>query len=199
MPADTPDRPAVGIDMGLEYYATLSNGMYIENPRYYRTSQEILARRQRSMERKRKGGKNRGKAGILVRKAHRTIANQRRDMRHKAARKIVDTYGAIAVEDLNIAGMVKNHALAKSISDAAWGQFIYILQSKAEEAAVVVVKVNPSGTSQHCSGCGVKTPKTLSERWHRCDHCGLSVQRDHNAALNILHRAGLARPLASAS
>jgi len=198
-PVDTPDRPAVGIDMGLEYYATLSNKEHVENPRYYRKAQEVIARRQRVMERRKKGGKNRGKAGVLVRKAHRHIANQRKDMQHKAARTIVQTYGAVAVEDLNITRMVRNHTLSKSISDAAWGQFISILQAKAEEAAVVVVRVNPSGTSQHCSGCGVKTPKTLGERWHVCDHCGLSVQRDENAALNILHRAGLARPLASAS
>ncbi len=194
-PALVADKPAVGIDMGLEYYATLSTGEHIENPRYYRKSQGVLARRQRSMERKRKGSGKRAKAGILVRKAHRKIANQRRDMQHKAARRIVDTYGAVAVEDLNIAGMVRNHSLAKSISDAAWGQFIAILQSKAASAGVVVVAVNPRGTSQMCSGCGAKpeSPKTLDVRWHTCAACGLSMQRDTNAARNILHRAGLAR------
>jgi len=191
-------KPAVGIDMGLDYYATMSDGTHIENPRYYRKSQAVLARRQRSMERKRKGGGKRAKAGILVRKAHRKIANQRRDMQHKAARRIVQTYGAVAVEDLNIVGMVRNHSLAKSISDAAWGQFIAILSSKAASAGVVVVAVNPRGTSQMCSGCGAKSenPKTLADRWHTCAVCGLSLQRDVNAARYILQRAGLAHQVA---
>jgi len=199
-PAPVQDKPAIGIDMGLEYYATLSDGTHIENPRYYRKAQETIAHRQRVMERRKKGGKNRGKAGVLVRKAHRTVANQRRDMQHKTARRIVDTYGAVAVEDLNIAGMVRNHCLAKSISDAAWGQFIAILTSKAASAGCVVVAVNPRGTSETCSGCGAKAdiPKTLGDRRHTCAACGLSIQRDHNAAINILDRAGLARYAAGA-
>jgi len=196
MPAVLPiqDKPAVGIDRELEYYATMSDGMHVSNPRYYRKAQETIARRQRVMERRKKGGKNRGKAGVLVKKAHRHVANQRRDMQHKAARRIVDTYGVVAVEDLTIAGMVQNHSLAKSISDAAWGTFISLLTNKAASAGCVVVKVNPSGTSQTCSGCGAKpdTPKTLADRWHTCAACGLSLQRDVNAARNILHWAGLA-------
>ena len=140
------------------------------------------------------------KAGILVRKAHRTITNQRKDTQHKAARRIVQTYGTVAVEGLNIAGMVQNHSLAKSISDAAWGQFISILRSKAASAWVVVVTVNPSGTSQMCSGCEAKPerPKMLTDRWHECAACGLSIQRDVNAARNIFTRAGLARCAAGA-
>lgn len=195
-PAETPDRPAVGIDLGLEYYATLSDGTHIENPRYYRKAQEVIARRDRSMRRKRKGGKSRANAGILLKKAHRKVANQRKDMQHKAACKLVQTYGALAVEDLNLVGMVRNPMLAKSISDAGWAQFLSILTAKAEEAGCVMVRVNPSGTSQACSGCGAVCRKTLADRWHTCEHCGLSLQRDHNAALNILARAGLARPAA---
>jgi len=197
-PGPIQDKPAVGIDMGLEYYATMSDGTHIENPRYYRKMQATLARRQRVMERRGKGGKNRGKAGVLVRKAHRKIANQRTDMQHKAARRIIETYGAVAVEDLNIAGMVQNHHLAKSISDAAWGQFIAILRSKAASAGSLVIAVNPSGTSQLCSGCGAapERPKTLADRWHTCMACGLSIQRDVNSACNILGRAGLARQAA---
>lgn len=221
----TPDRPAVGIDMGLEYYATLSTGEHIENPRYYRKAQVTVARRQRAFERKRKRvklkdgtyryGKNRAKAGILLKRAHRHVANQRRDMQHKAARRIVEEYGAVAVEALSIDNMTKRPApvphedgtyapngaaaksgLNKSIQDAAWGQFLAILRVKAEEAGLVYVAVNPGGTSQHCSRCGDKAPKTLAERWHECAACGLSIQRDHNAARNILHRAGLARTAA---
>lgn len=191
-PVPMQDKPAVGIDMGLEYYASMSDETHIENPRYYRKSQAVLARRQRSMERKRKGSGKRAKAGVLVRKAHRKVASQRRDMQHKAARRIVQTYGAVAVEDLNIAGMVRNHSLAKNISDAAWGQLIAILKSKAASAGSLVVAVNPSGTSQMCSACGAKSPKTLGDRWHTCAVCVLSLQRDVNAARNILQRAGLA-------
>ncbi len=196
-PAPIQDKPAVGIDMGLEYYATLSDGTHIENPRHYRKAQDTIARRQRVMEQRRKGSGKCAKAGVLVRKAHRKVANQRRDMQHKVARRIVDTYGAVAVEDLNIAGMVQNHSLAKSISDAAWGHFIAILTSKAVSASVVVVAVNPSGTSQTCSACGAKPEraKTLADRWHTCA-CGCSLQRDVNAARNILNRAGLARQVA---
>jgi len=224
-PAPVQDKPAVGIDMGLEYYATLSTGEHIENPRHYRKAQATIARRQCSFERKKKRvklkdgtyryGKNRVRAGILLKRAHRHVANQRRDMQHKAAKKIVQTYGAVAVEALSINNMTKRPAprpnedgtyapngasakagLNKSITDAAWGQFIAILGSKAEEAGCLIVTVNPAGTSQHCSWCGAHCPKVLSERWHRCAACGLSLQRDVNAALNILHRAGLARAVA---
>jgi len=225
--APVQDKPAVGIDMGLEYYATLSTGEHIENPRYYRKAQATIARRQRLFERKKKRvklkdgtyryGKNRARAGILLKRAHRHVANQRKDMQHKAARKIVQTYGAVAVEALSIDNMTKRPApcpnddgtyapngaaakagLNKSITDAAWGQFIAILSSKAEETGCVVVAVNPAGTSQHCSGCGAYCPKTLDVRWHQCAACGLSIQRDTNAALNILYRAGLARCVAGA-
>lgn len=216
------DNPAVGIDLGLEYFATLSTGEHIENPRHYRKAQAVIATRQQAFERKKKRvklkdgtyryGKNRAKAGIALKKAHRHVANQRRDLHHKVANALVDTYGAVAVEALSIDNMTKRPApipvgdgtyapngaaakagLNKSINDAGWGNFLLILQSKAASAGVVVVRVNPAGTSQVCSGCGAKVPKALDVRWHDCPHCGLSIQRDHNAALNILSRAGLVR------
>ncbi len=221
-PVPVAAKPAVGIDMGLEYYASMSDGTHIENPRYYRIAQATIARRQRAFERTKKRvklkdgtyryGKNRARAGLLLKRAHRHVANQRKDMQHKAARKIVQTYGAVAVEVLSIDNMRKRPAprptgdgryapngarakagLNKGIQDAAWGQFIAILMNKAAEAGSVVVAVNPAGTSQRCSGCGAKVPKALSERRHECAACGLSLQRDVNAARNILHRAGLAR------
>lgn len=214
-----PDRPAVGIDMGLDYYATLSTGEHIENPRYYRKAQARIAACDRRMRTKKRyskktkmGGRNRAKAVVTLRKAHHHVANQRRDMQFKAVKALVETYGAIAVEALSIDNMVKRPAahphndgtyapngaaaksgLNKSINDAAWGQFISILQFKAASAGVVVVAVNPRDTSQLCSGCGARCPKTLDVRWHICDACKLSLQRDHNAARNILMRAGLAR------
>ena len=128
-------------------------------------------------------------------RAHRHIGNKRRNFHHEEARKIVDRHGAIAVEGLRTSNMVRNSCLAKSISDAGWNQFLTILTRKAEEAGVVVVVVNPAGTSQVCSGCGRTVPKTLSDRWHTCPYedCGLSLQRDHNSARTILNRAGLAR------
>jgi putative transposase len=194
----TPDRPATAIDVGLEYFATLADGSHIANPRYLREAEEVLAQRQRKLQTKRRGSRNRRRTKLLVAKAHRRIRNKRLGFHHQQARKIVDAHGAIAVEGLRIKNMVRNPCLAKSISDAGWNQFLTILTHKAEEAGVVVVVVSPAGTSQVCSGCGRPVPKTLSDRWHTCayEDCGLSLQRDHNSAREILNRAGLARAAA---
>jgi putative transposase len=191
------DRPATALDVGLEYFATLADGSHVDNPRYFRKAEATLARRRRSRARKKRGGKNRRRANLLVAKAHRCIRHKRLDFHHQEARKLVDAHGAIAIEGLRINNMVRNHSLSKSISDAGWNQFLTILTHKAEEAGVVVVVVNPAGTSQVCSGCGRCVPKMLSDRWHSCPYedCGLSLQRDHNSAREILNRAGLADPL----
>ena len=124
-------------------------------------------------------------------RAHRHIRNKRSNFHHQEARKIVDRHGALGIEGLRITNMVRNPCLAKSIADAGWNQFLTILSRKAEEAGVVVVVVNPAGTSQVCSGCGRTVPKTLSDRWPTCPYedCGLSLQRDHNSARTILHAA----------
>lgn len=122
-------------------------------------------------------------------KAHAKVRNQRRDFLHKESRKLVNAYELIAVEELNVKGMVKNHRLAKSISDAGWSEFLAMLCYKAEEAGSRVVKVNSSGTSQECSRCGMHVSKTLSVRVHECPYCGLVLDRDVNAARNILARA----------
>jgi putative transposase len=195
---EPPDRPATALDVGLEYFATLADGSHIDNPRYLREADAVLARRQRRLQTKKRGSKNRRQAGVLVARAHRRIRNKRLDFHHQQARKIVDRHGAIAIEGLRIKNMVRNPHLAKSISDAGWNQFLTILTHKAEEAGVVVVVVNPAGTSQVCSGCGRSVPKMLSDRWHSCPYedCGLSLQRDHNSAREILNRAGLARAVA---
>jgi putative transposase len=196
----TPDRPATALDVGLEYFATLADGSHIDNPRFFRKDEEVLARRQRRRDHKKRGSKNRRRANLLVAKAHRRIRNKRLDSHHQEARKIVDRHGAVAIEGLRIQNMVRNPCLAKSISDAGWNQFLTILTTKAEEAGLVVVVVNPAGTSQVCSGCRRTAPKTLSDRWHTCPYedCGLSLQRDHNSAREILNRAGLARAVAVA-
>jgi putative transposase len=192
-----PDRPAVGIDVGLEHFATLSTGEHIPNPRHFRHAAELLARRQQALARKKRGSRNRRRAKLLVARAHRKVRDRRRDFHHKTARQIVRSHGAIAVEGLRVANMVRHPALAKSISDVGWNQFLTILSAKAEEAGLLVVVVHPAGTSQLCSGCGRAVPKDLSVRWHTCPYgdCGLSLHRDHNAALTILSRAGLADPL----
>lgn len=184
-----PSHP-VGIDVGLESFAVLSDGSAVNNPRCLRRGENLLVKRQQRLSRRVKGSVRRRKARVLVAKAHLKIRRQRLDFHHKTARELVQRYDLIAFEDLNIRGMVHNHCLAKSISDAAWGQFLRILSSKAEEAGCTAVAVNPRGTSVECSYCGFPVAKTLSDRQHVCPNCGVSVSRDFNSSRNIL-RLGL--------
>ncbi len=181
---------AVGIDVGLTSFAVTSDGEFIDNPRYLREAEAVLRRSQRSVSRKKKGGHNRRKAVILLAKNHLKVKRQRADFAHKLADSLVNVYGHIAIEDLRIKNMVRNHHLARSISDAGWGQFVNILSYKAEYAGREFVRVNPNGTSQICSGCGATVKKSLSTRIHNCPACGLSLNRDFNAARNI-KRLGL--------
>lgn len=181
--------PVVGLDVGLEKFATLSDGCAIENPRYFRRTEERLKHAQRALSRKEKGSRNREKARLKVASSHAKIRHQRRDFLHKESRKLVNAYSMVVVENLAVRNMVKNQHLAKSISDAGWSEFLAMLCYKAEEAGSRVVKVNPSGTSQECSRCGATVAKDLSVRVHRCPHCGLILDRDVNAARNILARA----------
>jgi len=185
-----PTGKAVGIDVGLESFATLSNGTQIANPRYYRAAERKLKQAQRRLSRRVKGSSRRRKARELLAKAHLKVKRARQDFGHKTARALVNEYDHIAVEKLNIRGMVRNHPLAKSISDAGWGLFLLILIAKAASAGRVVVEVNPAGTSQMCAQCGESVPKRLAVRWHSCPSCGCELHRDHNAALNILKRGG---------
>lgn len=181
----------VGIDVGIENFATLSTGEAVENPEFLRESEAELKTAQRKVSRRKKGSKRRGKAVKLLGKKHQKIGRRRADFHHKMALKVVREFDAIAVEELNIKGMVKNHHLAKSISDAGWSQFILILTSKAESAGRVVIKVNPSYTSQDCSRCSHRNRITLATRIYRCSRCGLVIHRDRNGALNVKGRAGL--------
>jgi len=178
----------IGIDVGLNTYATLSDETRIENPRLYRKSEKKLAKLQKTLSRKKKGSNNRNKARIKVAQLHEKTENRRTDFLHKASRNIVDTYGTVYVEDLKIHDLVKNHCLAKSISDAGWNTFTYMISYKAENAGGRLVKVDPRNTTQNCSQCGERVEKTLSDRTHDCPHCGLVMDRDLNAALNILAR-----------
>jgi putative transposase len=146
--------------------------------------------RQRRLSKKLKGSHRRLKARFLVARAHNKVRRQRLDFSHKVARQLADRYDLIAYEDLNIWGMVRNHCLAKSITDASWGQFLRILCHKVEETGGQTVAVNPNGTSQRCSDCGSLVPKSLGVRVHVCPVCGISLPRDLNAARNIV-RLGL--------
>ncbi len=178
--------PDVGIDMGLNSYAVLSDGTRIENPRFYRKSEKRLAHLQRNLSRKKRGSNNRDKARLKVARLHESIGNRRTDFLHKASRKIADAYGTIYVEDLKIRNMVKNRKLAKSICDAGWGRFIGMITYKAESAGGQVIQVNPRNTTQNCSRCGEYVKKTLSTRTHECPSCGLVLDRDLNASKNVL-------------
>jgi putative transposase len=179
---------AVGIDVGLQYFAVLSDGTTIPNPRHYRKGQKKLCTKQRCLSRRKKGSVRRAKARTILQKHHVYVANQRRDFHHKTARTIVNRFGSIAVEELNVAGMTHNRHLSKSISDAGWSQFIGILSCKAEEAGRQFVKVNARGTSQTCE-CGATVRKTISDRIHSCGSCGVSCKRDYMSARVILQRA----------
>jgi putative transposase len=177
---------AVGLDVGLASFATLSTGKKIANPRFFRKDQQALARVQRRLCRRQKGTPAWRKARRAVAHVHERIANQRKDFAHQQSRRLVDQFGVVAVEDLSVNQMVHNHCLAKSISDAAWASFTDYLTYKAASAGRRVVKVNPAYTSQDCSRCHHRQKLTLVERVYRCPCCDLEMDRDHNAALNIL-------------
>jgi putative transposase len=175
-----------GIDLGLESFATLADGSQIANPRIFRVAELKLKRAQRRVSRRKKGSHRRRKAVTLLAKAHQWVRRARADFHHKTALALVRAYDIIYHEALQTANLVKNHSLAKSISDAGWSGFLSILSFKAVYAGKTVVAVPPAYTSQACSGCGVLVQKGLSVRWHTCPDCGMSLHRDHNAARNIL-------------
>lgn len=179
--------PAVGIDMGLLSFATLSTGEHIDNPRWFRASEEKLAVLQRRRARCKRGSCQYRELTRQIRHLHERIANQRHDFHHKISTELVSRFGFIAIEDLNIGGLCRSH-VSKSMGDAGWGYFLAMLSYKAVNAGKMVVKVNPNHTSQACSGCGCIVQKSLSDRLHICPHCGIVLDRDHNAALNILAR-----------
>jgi putative transposase len=183
------EHPAIGIDVGLKSCLTDSDGNTIENPRFYRTSQKTLRRKQRTLCRRTKGSQRRRKAAKSTAQTHLKIARQRRDFHYKTAKQYAEHYQVMAVEKLSILNMVQNHALAKSIMDASWGAFLDILSEKAARAGHTVVRVNPRFTSQKCSKCGENVQKSLSVRTHLCPFCGYIADRDVNAAKNILLRA----------
>src|SRR3989442_3550282 len=185
----TCEHPAIGIDVGLKSFLTDSEGHTVENPRFYRTSQKTLRRKQRQLCRRKKGSHRRRKAARSTAQTHLKIARQRRDFQYKTARQYTEQYQVIAVEKLQILNMVQNHSLAKSIMDASWGAFLDILEDKAARAGHQVIRVNPRFTSQKCHKCGEIVQKSLSVRTHICPFCGYVSDRDVNTAQNILFKA----------
>ncbi len=176
LPLPTNER-AIGVDVGLSHFATLSTGEQIDNPRFFRTDEKALAKAQRRKKRK------------AMARIHERIRFRRNNFTHQLSRALVSRFGLIVFEDLNIRGMVKNHCLSKSIQDASWNQLVQFTSYKAENAGRRSVRVDPRNTSLLCSACGTMVDKSLAERVHLCP-CGLLLDRDHNAALNIL-RLGL--------
>jgi putative transposase len=205
-------NPPVGIDLGLSSFLTTTDQDFksVPNPRplkdalpgIRRLSRKIADHSKQKKPKRRQymklGGKNRAKAKAKLARTHARVANLRREHHHQTALKLVRRYGLIAMESLDIRGMLEDRGIqgkskcrrfSRSISDAAWGGFASILACKAESAGVSVVKVDPRGTTQQCSGCNTVVPKTIRDRWHDCPYCGLSLDRDENAARNILRRA----------
>jgi putative transposase len=175
---------AIGIDVGLSHFATLSDGRTVKNPRWTGLHEDRIARANRLLARKQRRSRNRVRACEALRRAHQRAADARRNFCHHISKWLVAHYDLIAFEKLNIKGMVQGR-LAKSILDAAWAELVWQLTYKAEYAGKWAIPVNPRGTSIRCSQCGADVPKTLAERRHICA-CGASLGRDHNAALNIL-------------
>ena len=178
----------VGIDFGLSKLAVVSDGSVIANPRHIRKHEEKIAVLGRRLSKKKKGSHNRSKAKLKLARAYEKLANSRLDFLHKTSRSLVNRYSVISLENLNIKGMVQEK-FGKSINDAGWGMLASMLCYKAESAGCRVVFVNPEGTTQQCSRCGIVVRKTLADRVHNCPSCGLVLDRDLNAARNILKRS----------
>lgn len=184
-----PTGQSVGIDVGVHHLLATSDNEVVDNPRWYRNAQAKLRILQRRVSRRKIGGSNRRKSVLALQRQHEYIANSRKDFLNKSAHSLIVRYDFIALEDLQIRGMVRNRHLSKSILDAGWGYLKQRLADKAAEAGRQVVLVNPSYTSKTCSSCGALFEGlSLADRWIECS-CGLSMDRDVNAALNTLARA----------
>jgi putative transposase len=177
-----------GIDLGLKEFLTTSDGETVAIPQNYRKAQKRLRVIQKRVSRRKKGSNRRQKAINKIGCQHKKIADKRKDFHFKTATYLLSKYDVIAHEDLNINGLARTR-LAKSVLDAGWSSFLSILAFKAENAGKLVIPVSAHNTSQDCSNCGQKVPKKLHIRWHDCPHCGCSLDRDHNAAVNIKNRA----------
>lgn len=185
-----------GIDVGLKEFLTTATGEAVAIPQYYRKAQKRLKVIQKRVSRRKKGSNRRLKAIKALGKQHKKVADKRKDFHYKTANNLLKKYDVIVHENLNIKGLARSNK-AKSIHDAGWGNFLSILQTKAENAGLLTIGVSAYNTSQNCSGCSRKVPKELSERWHDCPTCKLSLDRNHNAAIVIMNR-GAGQPLLKA-
>jgi putative transposase len=181
-----PSKTTIGLDVGLNHFYTDSNGQTVDNPRYLRKSERQLKKLQRKVSKRKKGSANRRKAIKRLARKHLQVSRQRKDFAVKTARCVVKSNDFVVYEDLQVRNMVKNHKLAKSISDASWSMFRQWVEYFGKVFGKVTVAVPPQYTSQNCSNCGKQVVKTLSQRTHHCGYCGAVLDRDHNAALNIL-------------
>ena len=179
----------VGLDVGLSHFYTDSFGEKVDNPKFLRKDERKIKRLQRRLSKTQKGSNNRAKARNKLGRAHLKVSRRRNDWVCKLAQHVIQSNDLVAIENLKVRNMVKNHCLAKSISDAAWYRFREWLEYFGVVYGVPVIKVNPSYTSQNCSKCGFTVVKTLSTRTHKCPHCGFVADRDENAALNIFKSA----------
>ncbi|GAC1490112.1 MAG: RNA-guided endonuclease TnpB family protein [Chamaesiphon sp.] len=177
-----------GIDVGLKEFLTTSEGETVAVPQYYRKAQKRLRVIGKRVSRRKKGSNRRHKAIKELGRQHQKVADKRKDFHFKTANYLLKKYDVVAVENLNVKGLART-GLAKSVLDAGWSNFLSILGNKAVNAGLLVVPVSAHNTSQDCSGCGERVPKKLHIRWHDCPNCGCSLDRDHNAAINIKHRA----------
>jgi putative transposase len=181
-----PTGQYIGLDVGLESFYTDSNGVKIENPKFYRTGEKKLRRAHRGVSKKNKGSSNRRKARVRLGKEYLKVSRQRKDHAIKLARCVITSNDVVVYEDLRVKNLVRNHCLAKSIADAGWYQFRVWLEYFGRVFGRITVAVNPAYTSQKCSGCGTVVKKSLSTRTHACQ-CGCHLDRDHNASINILN------------
>ena len=184
-----PSGKELGIDVGLKSFLTDSQGNTVDNPRHYRKAEKQLGRLQRRLSRKQKKSANRKKARKALAKQHLKVQRQREDFARKQANALVSSCDLIAYENLQIRNMVRNRKLAKSIHDAGWGIFLQWLARYGFLHDIPIIAVPPHYTSQKCCECGTIVQKSLSIRTHICHGCGVVLDRDHNAALNILHKA----------
>lgn len=177
---------AVGIDLGLKVFAYQSDGVMIPNPRIARRAEREMRIRQRALARCKRGSKRRIKVKQQLASLHTKITNTRTTWLHQQSALFIKCYDLVAVEDLNVQGMLKHPKFARSIADASWSKFLGFLDYKAEKAGGYLIRVDPRNTSQKCSSCGELVPKSLAVRTHSCPSCGLVIDRDWNASRNIL-------------
>jgi putative transposase len=177
---------AVGVDVGLNSFATISTGEYVDNPRFFRQDEKALVKAHRKLSNANKGTPERAKRRKIVARTYERIRFRRQNFCHQVSRNLIDDFGTIVIEDLNVKKMIQDLHIAKSIHDAAWSELFRQLTYKAEWAGRKLVIVDPAYTSQTCSKCGYRQKMPLNKRIYCCPKCGQQIDRDHNAAINIL-------------